>query len=178
MKKLIALALAALIVCSLTVTAFAKIDSPVAPSQLTIAVKKGNIEGTAAKEVTLTTGQGNTITVTADNTYGTFNKWMIYKAKDTAQAAIGDTAAVQYVEAVAGTDYTIVSGSLTATTLTLTPATDLVITANYNGKITDPQPGEDSGSTAPKTGADVAILIAIAALALAGAGFATKKVLA
>ena len=176
MKRLIALALAALIVCSLTVTAFAA-GSPVAPKVINTTIQKGTING-ATNNAATTDGNG-TITVVADPTLGTFNNWTVFKVVDgTQQAAIGDTAEIKYVTAVEGTDYVIVAGSLTSSTMTVRPLTDLVICGNYNGKVTDPKTGEDSGSTAPKTGADVAILLAVAALALAGAGFATKKVLA
>ena len=178
MKKLIALALAALIVCALPVMAMAEpTPSPEAPNLVHINIRKGTIQGSTNNAAT-TDGQGN-ITVVADPTLGKFNNWTIFKVVDgqAQQAAIGTTAETKYVAAVEGVDYVIVSGTLTTTTLTVRPLTDLVICGNYDGKITDPKTGE-SGSTAPKTGANTAVLIVVAALALAGAGYATKKGLA
>ena len=191
MKKIIALALAALIVCALPVMALA-VDSPAAQEVVKIVVQKGKNDVSENQTVEVVRGTG-TITVTADPTQGTFREWMIYKVEDDAAtgAAIGElTAAAKYTKAVEGTDYEIVSGTLTTSPLTVKPLTDIVITGNYNktvtttdGKtqevkmITDPQTGE-AKETSPKTGANTAILVVIAVLALAGAGVATKKVLA
>lgn len=177
MKKFIALALASLIVCALPVMALA-VDSPVAPEKIKIVVQRGTIEGNTTNTVEVSSGTG-TITVVADPTKGTFREWMVYKVEDDSAtgAAIGDvTAAVKYTKAVQGTDYEIVSGSLTTSPMTVRPMTDIVITGNYDKTITDPQTGE-AKDTAPKTGY-TAIFAVIAVLALVGAGVATKKVLA
>lgn len=176
MKKFIALALAALIVCALPVMALA-VDSPAAQEMVKVVIQKATADG-GNQTVEIVRGTG-TITVTADPTQGTFREWMIYKVEDDAAtgAAIGDvTAAAKYTKAVQGTDYEIVSGTLTTSPLTVRPLTDIVITGNYDKKITDPQTGEMK-DTAPQTGYTVLFAV-IAVLALAGAGFATKKVLA
>ena len=178
MKKFIALALAALIVCALPVMALA-VDSPAATEMTKIVVQKATIQGVENTTVEVARGTG-TITVVADPTQGIFREWMVYKVEDDAAtgAAIGDvTAATKYTKAVQGTDYEIVSGTLTTSPLTVRPLTDIVITGNYDKKITDPQTGEMK-ETAPKTGANAVVFAVVAVLALAGAGIATKKVLA
>ena len=191
MKKFIALALVALIVCALPVMALAA-DSPAAEEMVKVVIQKGTTD--SQKQTNDVVRGRGTITVTADPTQGTFREWIIYKVTDDAAtgAAIADvTAATKYTKAVEGTDYEVVSGTLTTSPLTVRPLTDIVITGNYNktvtntttGKtevvkmITDPQTGAVT-ETSPKTGVNTAILVVIAVLALAGAGVATKKVLA
>lgn len=178
MKKFIALALAALIVCALPVMALAA-DSPAAEETIKVTIQKATADGASNKTVEVVRGQG-TITVVADPTQGTFREWTIFKVETTnAQSgAIGTlTAETKYSVAKEGTDYTIVDGTLKTSPLTVKPLTDIVICGNYDSKITDPQTGE-AKENAPKTGANTVAMVVIAVLALAGAGVATKKVLA
>lgn len=185
MKKLLALVLAVLVVCAVPAMAFAA-DSPGGKKIYNVTVQKASIDGTDKTQTTV--DDGGNITVKVDASVGTFNNWKIYKVSTTtadagvaAEAAVltvGDlTAATKYVEAVEGTDYTIVSGSLKSTTVTVKPLTDIVICANYNNMLTDPQTGS-MNEKAPQTGVNVALLVFVCALSLAGVGVAVKKVVA
>ncbi len=177
MKKIIALILAAMIVCALPAMAFAA-DSPSGAKTFSITVQKADVEGTDKTQITV--NEGGTVTAKVDKEVGTFNNWKIYKVVDSgaSQLTVGElSAAAKYVEAVANTDYVLVTGTLKDTTITVKPLTDIVICANYNNKITDPMTGNMT-QNAPQTGSNVALLVFIGAVALAGVAVVTKKVVA
>lgn len=157
MKKLIAVMISLVLVLSFSVVAFAA-DSPSGTVVRTVTV----INGANAKGAPQSIPVGQSVTVTADSSKGTFNSWKVYKADGSA--------------AVAGTDYTVSAGSLTATSLTITPLTDLIICGNYNGTITDPITG--AASKAPQTGDFTVVYFGIAALAALAFGVTAKKQLA
>ncbi len=167
MKKLIALVIAVLVICAVPAMAFAA-DSPSGEKVYNVTVQKADIDGTDKTQVTV--DEGGNIVVKADATVGTFNSWKIYKLEGTGTSA-------KYVEAVAGTDYTVVTGTMKDASLTVKPLTDIVICANYDDKLTDPKTG-DMSEEAPKTGANIALLVFVCTLSLAGAGVAAKKIAA
>lgn len=167
MKKLIALVIAVLVICAVPAMAFAA-NSPSGEKVINVSVQKADIDGSDKTQVTVK--EGGSVSVKTDASVGTFNNWKIYKVTGTGTAA-------KYVEAVAGTDYTVVTGTLKDAALTVKPLTDIVICANYNNKLTDPKTG-DMSEEAPKTGASVALLAFVCTLSLAGAGVAAKKIAA
>ncbi len=193
MKKIIALVLSIVLICCCSVTAFAA-ESPTAGSKVTVTIRKADGVAPAEKEdIEYTVDNGATITVKADEaTYGTFNSWSIYKATETVDgvsapvksdiitlnAAINLATKITTTTAVEGTDYEIVSGSLTAKELTVKVKTDVIICGNYNGKITDPVVNStaDNSATAPKTGDMTVLYAAIIMLAVVAFGFGVKKV--
>ena len=157
MKKVFAVVLAVILVMSLSVTAFAAVQSPQGVSVYKVYV----INGSGAKTQITEVAVGESITLTADPEMGKFDKWMIYKMDGSL--------------AVEGEDYTIVSGSLTTETITIIPLANIIITGNYNGKITkfDVTNGEP---VSPQTGdTSVVMLGAMMVLALAGAVVAKKQ---
>ena len=157
MKKVFAILLAALLVMTLSVTAFAAGSSPEGDSYHKIQIIDGNGAKTEIQKVSV----GDKITLKADPKKGDFDGWNIYKADGSV--------------AVAGKDYTIVSGSLSKSPLVIIPLANLIITANYDGKETDFE--IDNGEvTSPQTG-DVMVfaLGAVMMLALAGATVAKKQ---
>ncbi len=173
MKKLVALLLAALIVCALPVVAFAA-NSPAAGKVFQVTVQKGAADGVTSDKNTVTVEQNGNISLKAVESAGKFNSWKVYKAVNASSAA---AASVKYVEATVNVDYEIVSGSLTSTAVTIKPLTDIVVCGNYDGKITDPQTGA-ANSVSDQTGYHVALLALVCVLAVAGAGVAVKKAIA
>ena len=173
MKKILALLLAALIVCALPVVAMAA-KNPSSEKVFQVTVQKGAVDGQTADKSQVTVAENGAITMKAVESAGKFNSWKVYKAVDATAAAAAN---VKYVEATANVDYVIVSGSLTESTITIKPLTDIVVCGNYDGKITDPQTGNAS-SVSDKTGYNFALLAVVCVLAVAGAGVAAKKAIA
>ncbi len=157
MKKVCAVILAVVLVMSLSVTAFAAVASPEGVSYYKVYVINGQGAETIITEVEV----GESITLTADPKMGKFDKWMVYKADGT--------------PAVEGVDYKILSGSLTTSPCTIIPLANIIITGNYNGKITTFKIANDE-PTSPQTGdTTVYALGAVMVLALAGATVAKKQ---
>lgn len=185
MKKLIALVLSVVMICCFSLTAFAT-DSPSATEKATVTVRKADVvdpNGTVDTEYTL--DAGTTITVKANSKYGTFNNWSIYKEAATTPSTgmvtlsvVKNLAAAKMVDAVAGTDYEIVKGSLTAAELTVKVNTSVIICGNYDNVKTDPNASSnaDGSDSAPQTGDMTVAYIAIVMLAVAAFGFGVKKV--
>ena len=160
MKKLIAFVLCMAVICTLSVTAFAA-ESPSASAKVSVTLRKADGEGTVEKsDIAYTIDNGGVVTVKSNADYGKFNSWSIYK---------GEAAAVE------GTDYKIVSGSLNSAELKIEVFADVVICANYNGAITDPDVKSDSSATSPETGDFAVASMAVVMLVAAAVVFGAKK---
>ena len=181
MKKLIALVLSIVMVCCFSVTAFAA-DSPSATEKVTFTVRKADVVDPAGKvDTEYTLDAGTTITVKANSKYGTFKDWSIYKETTATGvsapvnngimtlSAVKTLAATKFVDAVAGTDYEIVKGSLTTDELTIKVNASVVICANYDNVKTDPAlpSSGDNSSDSPATGDMTAVYVMVVMLAVA-----------
>ena len=191
MKKIIALVLSIAMICCFSVTAFAA-DSPIAGEKATITVRKADVVEPAGQVVDTeyTVEAGTVITVKANSKYGTFKDWSIYKETTATGvsapvnngvmtlSAVKTLAATKFVDAVAGTDYEIVKGSLTTNELTIKVNSSVVICANYDNVKTDPAlpSSGDSSSDSPATGDMTAVYVMVVMLAVVAFGFGVKKV--
>ena len=191
MKKIIALVLSIVMICCFSVTAFAA-DSPVAGEKATVTVRKADVIEPSGQVVDTeyTVEVGTIITVKANSKYGTFKDWSIYKEETVTGtsapvnngivtlSAVKTLAATKFVDAVAGTDYEIVKGSLTTTELTIKVKAPMVICANYDNVKTDPAlpSSGDNSSDSPATGDMMVAYLVVAVLAFAALGFGVKKV--
>ena len=180
MKKLIALVLSIVMICCFSVTAFAA-DSPSATEKVTVIVRKAVVEdGKVDTEYTFE--KGMELTVKADEEYGKFNSWSVYK--ETASTSTGmvtlnvAAASTTVVEAVEGVDYEIVAGSLTSTEMTIKMNTSVIVCGNYDGVKTDPKvPSDaDNSPSSPSTGDMTVVYAVIVMLAVVAFGFGVKKV--
>ncbi len=189
MKKIIALVLCAVFVCALSVGVSAE-KSPVADKvySVTTVIPEENADITDnVKPATTKVNDGGTITLTAPATVKSddgetkFTGFKIYKkAAATGTAAANEGVVTPLanglVEAVKGTDYDIVKGSLTDTTVEIKPYTDLVVVANYKDVVIDPTTGVVTVQPeSPATGSATAICFAIVGLAAAAVTFGAKK---
>ena len=191
MKKLIALVLSVVMICCFSVTAFAA-PSPEASEKTTITIRKADVVEPAGQveDTEYTIDAGATITLKADSKYGTFKDWSIYK-EETATglsapanngvmtlSVVKNLATAKYVDAVAGTDYEIVKGSLTTSEITIKVNSAIVVCANYDNVKTDPAlpSSGDSSSDSPATGDMTVAYVLVAMLAVAAFGFGVKKV--
>lgn len=192
MKKLIALVLSVVMICCFSVTAFAA-DSPTATEKVTVTVRKADVvDPTGKVDTEYTFDKGTTITVKADSKYGTFNSWSIYKVEASVEgvsapvasgiitlSAVKNLAATtKTVDAVAGTDYEIVKGSLTSTEMTVKLNTSVIVCGNYDNVKTDPNvaSGADNSDSAPETSDMTVVYAMLVALAVVAFGFGVKKV--
>lgn len=159
MKKVIALVFALVMIMGLSVTSLA-VPSATAKSEFKVSFRNGS----AASQTTNTVkvSEDGKFTATVDSAQGTFNEWVIYKADGTV--------------AVAGVDYTVVSGSLKDANLVVKPLTDIIICGNYNGVVT--KPILDGSSSSPKTGDFTVMYLAAVMMAAGACGFVAKKQLA
>ncbi len=183
MKKLIALVLSIVMICCFSVTAFAA-DSPTATEKVTVTVRKAAVDGHVV-DTEYTFDAGAALTVKADAKYGKFNNWSVYKVTET-QATTGmvtlsvvkNLAAVKTADAVEGTDYEIITGSLTSTEMTIKMNTSVIVCGNYNNLKTDPNAASnvDGSPSAPQTSDLTVVYVAIVALAVVAFGFGIKKV--
>ncbi|MBR5473520.1 MAG: hypothetical protein IKU82_05990 [Clostridia bacterium] len=190
MKKIIALVLSIVMICCFSVTAFAA-ESPSANEKVTVTVRKADVVNPAGKvDTEYTFDAGTTITVKANSKYGTFNSWSVYK-QETATgvsapaksdvitlSAVKALAATKTVDAVAGTDYEIVKGSLTSTEMTIKLNTAVIVCGNYDNVKTDPNvaSGADKSPSAPQTGDMTMVWALVVMLGVAAFGFGVKKV--
>lgn len=159
MKKIIAAIVAVVLVMSLSIAAFAE-EIPSASGK--VYHKVTVINGIGAAQDVKSVEDGNAIALAADTAKGAFKQWMIYKADGSA--------------AVAGVDYTVSAGALKEAALTIVPKTDLIVTGNYDGKLTDPKTGSEA--TSPVTGDFNVVYLGIAAFAALACAAASKKQLA
>ncbi|MDO4608852.1 MAG: hypothetical protein Q4B40_06645 [Clostridia bacterium] len=193
MKKIIALVLSVVLICCCSVTAFAA-ESPTAGSKVTVTIRKADsVAPTEKVDIKYTVDKGAVISVKADEAkYGKFDSWSIYKATEVADgvsapvksgvitlnAARNLATKITTTTAVEGTDYEIVSGSLTAKELTVKVNTDVIICGNYKGVITNPLTNStaDNSAVAPQTGDMTVLYATIIMLAVVAFGFGVKKV--
>ena len=183
MKKLIALVLSIVMICCLSVTAFAA-ESPEATEKVTVTIRKATVVEPAGKvDTEYTYDVGTTITLKADAKYGTFNSWSIYKEAATPATGmvtlnVAKAAGAKYVEAVAGTDYEIVKGSLTTSEITIKLNAEVIVCGNYNNVITAPGAASnaDDSANAPATGDMTFVYAAFVMVACAAFAFGVKKV--
>ncbi len=192
MKKIVALIMAIILVCCCSVTAFAA-ESPVATEKVTVTLRKASsVAPTEKYDVEYTVDNGAVITVKASEAYGTFNSWSIYKVNATVEGTSSNTSDSGIVtlsvlnlatttktsDAVAGTDYEIVSGSLTSKEMTVKVKTSVIICGNYNNVKTDPlsNSNADDSASAPATNDITAVYAVIVMLAVVAFGFGVKKV--
>ncbi len=189
MKKIIATILC--LVCAFTVSvSVCAEESPKDPVKYEVTLFRGSPSGGLSKagEAQIISN-GETVTATSIASEGTFNSWTIYKVT-TATGTSGEnetgvislsasaTPLANISAATEGTDYVLVSGSLTSSTLTIKPLTSLIICANYNNQITDPVTGAAKKADSPKTGSNTAMIFAIVMLGAAAVTFGAKKSLA
>ncbi len=189
MKKLIAFVLCIAVICTLSVTAFAA-ESPSASAKVSVTLRKADsVAPTEKSDVSYTVDNGTVITVKANPDYGTFNSWSIYKEQPAATgtsakannsgvitlSVINLATTTKVTEAVAGTDYKIVSGSLTSAEMKVEVYTDVIICGNYNNVVTDPLIKSDSSATSPETGDFAVASAAIVMLVAAAVVFGAKK---
>ena len=157
MKKVFAVILAVALVMSLPLTAFAAGSSPEGVSYYKVYVINGQGAETEVTKVEV----GEEVTLNADPDKGDFDKWMFYKMDGS--------------PAVEGEDYVLVSGVATSETITFIPLTNIIVTGNYNGKITKIEITNDE-PISPETGdTTVYALGAVMMVALAGACVAKKQ---
>lgn len=159
MKKVMAIIVALVIVVTCSVAVLA-VPSP--SGNPNVNVKVVATPDVPAKIIFKVLDEGGTISVTADTAAGVFNGWSIYKRSGT------------YVPAVLGVDYEFISGSSETVNAVIKVYTDLVICADYNKTITDPETGASKTDQSPKTGESTAIYVACFMCVLA-CGFVTKK---
>lgn len=191
MKKIIALVLSVVMICCFSVTAFAA-ESPSATEKVTVTVRKADVVNPTGKvDTEYTFDAGTTITVKANSKYGTFNSWSVYKEEKAAGVSAPVNSGVitlsavknlatttKMVDAVAGTDYEIVKGSLTSTEMTIKLNTAVIVCGNYDNVKTDPNvaSGADGSANAPQT-SDMTVAYAIVImLGIVAFGFGVKKV--
>ena len=192
MKKIIALVLSIVMICCFSVTAFAA-DSPTATEKVTVTIRKADVVVPTGKvDTEYTLDAGATLTVKANSKYGTFNSWSVYKAEASVEgvnapvsngvitlSAVKNLAATtKYVDAVSGTDYEIVKGSLTSTEMTIKLNTSVIVCGNYDNAKTDPSAvsGGDDSDSAPQTGDMTALYAIVVMLGIVAFGFGVKKV--
>lgn len=193
MKKVLSILLSIVLICCLSVNAMAAVESPVADQKVSVTLRKADGTGVVEKaDIAYTLDHGVIVTVKADEeAHGEFNNWKIYKvvsavtgtsAKtkseittlNVASGMINLATTTNVVEAVEGTDYKIISGSLTSKELKVQIFSDVIICGNYNNEITDPlvSGGDDSS---PQTG-DMSVVYAVVIMLIAGAVvFGAKK---
>ena len=201
MKKILALVICVCIALTLSVSVMAE-SSP----ENKVIVRKA----TATKSDSATAGDvpvqedtfvemadDGTITVTANDAYGIFVDWSVYKISEvtgtsaTFKGASGAasvlnlaTATQKATDAKQGVDYTIVSGSLTSRTMTVKPISRIAICGNYKNAagqvlVTDPLSDSSVAGTpvdkSAHTGDLKVMYIALVMLAAAAVVFGAKR---
>ncbi len=167
MKKILALVLTLVLILGLSVPVFAA-KSAGGQVYFKVVIVDGNDHkdapaSTTPENITHTTVvDGNKVKVTANESKGKFDGWVIYKADGTV--------------AVKDVDYKVLGAfSLTDPEIEIIPLTTIVITANYNGVKTETVIVSDEDES-PATGDNtVVVLSAVALIALCGAVVAKKQ---
>ena len=169
MKKIIAIALAVLMLASLATVSFAATsegESPIGDVKATIEITL-NLDGEEEFFDTLSVNKGEAITITAPEKDGYEFKNMVISG-DFRQTKVYTTPSV-----------------------TITPNGDIQVTINYEKKGADdggtpiplvpgntpstPAGPVDNGPTSPDTGVNVALIVLIALMGICGVAVATKK---
>lgn len=171
MKKVFALILTLVLVFGMAVPAFAA-KSPNGTVYYKVVVIDGNDHADAPQQsdkhenITHTNvTDGKALKAKADPVKGKFDGWKIYKAD-------GKTVAV------AGVDYKVLGAfSLSDEEIEIIPLATIVITANYNGVVTETIEVKDEAVSPPTGDATVVVLSAVALIALCGV-IVSKKQLA
>lgn len=167
MKKLLALVLTLVLIIGLAVPVFAA-KSAGGTVYFKVVVVDGNGHKDAPADATpdnithTTVVEGNKIKVTADESKGDFDGWVIYKADGTV--------------AVKDVDYKVLGAfTLADSEIEIIPLATIVITANYNGVKTETVIVNDEDES-PDTGDNtVVVLSAVALIALCGAVVSKKQ---
>lgn len=167
MKKLLALVLTLVLIIGLAVPVFAA-KSAGGTVYFKVVVVDGNGHKDAPADATpdnithTTVVEGNKIKVTADESKGDFDGWVIYKADGTV--------------AVKDVDYKVLGAfTLADSEIEIIPLATIVITANYNGVKTETVIVNDEDES-PETGDNtVVVLSAVALIALCGAVVSKKQ---
>ena len=192
MKKVLTVVLCICIALTLSISAMAE-----ASPENKVIIRKATGTKQDGSSVAVDTwaeiAEDNTITVVADPKYGTFNSWSIYVVSEVTGTAAGTSngfGTANLVElatketataAKEGVDYTIVSGTLTTTTLTVRPISRIAICGNYSNTITDPLSSSSTpgSATAPVTGEtnnlNKIMVVSVVMLAAAAVVFGVKR---
>ncbi len=191
MKKFVAILMAVVLVMALSVTTFAA-DSPVGEAKYTVYTIDGQGAATGVKMVQ----DGKNIAVTAEGD-GEFDGWKIYTADgkeavcanpegvSTASLALGTPFSLATISinsltaslAKATADYTIIEGSLTSEKLVIEPHTNLIVTANYDGVVTEFNINNGEVES-PATGDVIVLALAVVMMMAIVSAFVSKKQLA
>ncbi len=139
MKKLLALVLCIVFVCTLSVVAFAD-ESPKSDQKFNVVVRQGTtVNGTPATGAPVVINDGDTVTIKPDGSQSGFSGWDIKKRNPDGSMD----------EAVEGVDYELVEGTTTGSEqIKIRPKTDLQFEPSYNGLHTDPT--DAAGATGTK----------------------------
>ncbi len=175
MKKLLAIVMTLVLIMGLSVPVFAA-KSPVADEVYTVLLVRDADDKVGYSQ---TIKKGDTVKFACDPDKGTFDGWNIYKA-DATPATVGvdyevvSTSSLKE-KTVLGASNVLGTFALTAEVIEIKPLANLIVTANYNGILTNPiiSTGED---VAPETGdSTVLALSALAVVALCGAVVSKKQ---
>ena len=150
MKKFLAVLLAVTMVFGLSMVTLADTKSPVAEEFFDIKF----VDGIGSNFFSKVVKQGGVMELEADPEKGEFSGWSFYLQDGSV--------------AKKNTDYKIVSGDEKQIDIEIKPYVDLIVCANYDGKMTDPLTGKEKKPTNPKTGdftyAYFVLMIGLAAL--------------
>ena len=164
MKKIIALVLSIVMICCLSVTAFAA-NSPTASEKVTVTIRKGATANQEYKaDVAYTVDGGTVLSLKADAQQGKFDNWTVYAEDGKALTE--------------GVDFVVVSGSLTSSEVSIKLIKSAIVCANYDNVKTDPKvPGSsDNSANAPQTGDMTAVYAFVVMLGVVAFAFGAKKV--
>lgn len=195
MKKVLTVVLCICLALTLSISAMAE-----ASPENKVIIRKGTGTkqdgSTVPADTYVELAEDNTITVTADPKYGTFVNWSVYVVSEVTGTAKGTSNGIgaanvlelatktTATDAKQGVDYTIVSGSLTATTMTVKPISRIAICGNYKNAagevlITDPLSSSDTAGTpsgSPTTNdVNKVLYVSLFMLAAAAVVFGVKR---
>ena len=160
MKKIIAVALTLALVFSLSTVAFA-IDQTVSPNnpETTVNVTAITKKNTPGKVYVIK--KGESLPLSADESAGEFYSWSVYLTDG--KVAVPDV------------DYKFSTGNEKAKDIVIVANNDLIVCANFDGKITDPSTGMSKDSKSAKTGDALTLGLSLMALMSVAVVFGAKK---